>query len=135
METSKKSGPAGRFLARFLLFDLLTDKQSRPVLIYVAVSALVGAVIYHFIEGWGWLDSLYFVVITTTTIGYGDLAPKTSLGKFVTIFFALNGVAILVALLDQIRQVRTNEVSRVRETHGAKADGKGEDSENHTPTN
>jgi hypothetical protein len=106
MKDSRQAGPVKRLVGHFLLLDLLRDKQARPVFIYVGSTIGVGAVIYHLIEGWNWLDSLYFVVITTTTIGYGDLTPTTSLGKFVTIFFALNGVAILVMLLDQIRRVR-----------------------------
>ena len=52
-----------------------------------------GAFAYHFVEGWGFLDSLYFVVITVTTIGYGDLVPQTVEGKMFTMFFAFFGVA------------------------------------------
>lgn len=78
-------------------------------MIYVTGTILFGALIYHLLEGWNWIDSLYFVVITTTTIGYGDITPTTPLTKFITIFFALNGVAILVMLLDQIRRVRIRE--------------------------
>ena len=95
-----------RSLGRFMLIDLLIDKQARPVFGYVVGTILVGAIIYHFVEGWNWLDSIYFVVITTTTIGYGDFSPDTELGKVLTIFFGLNGVAILVLLFDQIRRVR-----------------------------
>ncbi len=115
---SKKYQPGyfTRVLGRFLLFDLLFDKQSRIVLIYVALTIISGAIIYHWIEGWGWLDSVYFAVVTTTTIGYGDLTPQTALGKFITIFYGLNGVAILVMLFDQIRRVRKEQLTaRVRD--------------------
>jgi hypothetical protein len=116
MSKKKKPGFVTSALARFLLFDLLFDKQSRVVLIYAASTIFSGAIIYHWVEGWEWLDSFYFVVITTTTIGYGDLAPQTDLGKFITIFFALNGVAILVMLFDQIRRVRRKKMaSRISE--------------------
>lgn len=37
-------------------------------LLFVALPA----VIFKHIEGWSTLDSLYFVVITLTTIGFGD---------------------------------------------------------------
>lgn len=37
-------------------------------LIFVALPA----VIFKHIEGWSTLDSIYFVVITLTTIGFGD---------------------------------------------------------------
>lgn len=94
---------------RFLLLDVLREPRTRPVLAYVGVIIVSGAVVFHLLEGWSWLDSFYFVVITLTTIGYGDLAPTTPVSKLITIFFALNGVAILVMLFDAIRHVRTQE--------------------------
>ncbi len=44
----------------------------------------VGTTFYHFVEGWRWLDSLYFCVITLATVGYGDFSPRTDLGKVFT---------------------------------------------------
>ena len=98
--------PITRSIGRFLFLDLLTDKKARPVFMYVAVIIAFGTVLYHWLEGWTYLDSLYFVVVTLTTIGYGDLAPTTELAKWVTIFYGLNGVAILLMLFDEIRRVR-----------------------------
>ena len=91
------------------MLDVMRDPSTRPVFIYAASLILVGGIVYHWLEGWDWVDSFYFVVITLTTIGYGDLSPTTQLSKLVTIFFALNGVAILVMLFDAIRQVRRKE--------------------------
>ena len=109
MSDRRSPGPLTRSLGKFLLIDLLIDKQARPVFAYVAVTLAIGTFVYRLLEGWSWLDSLYFVVITTTTIGYGDLSPTTGLSKFITVFFALNGVAILVLLFDQIRRIRGPE--------------------------
>jgi hypothetical protein len=85
---------------------LLLDRRARPIFIYVVILVFVTAAVFHWLEGWGWLDSIYFVVITFTTIGYGDFAPTTPLTKLITIFVALNGVAILLMLFDEIRRVR-----------------------------
>jgi len=54
---------------------------------------VVGAYAYSNVEGWSGLDSLYFVVVTVTTIGYGDLVPQTNLGKIFTMFFSFLGIS------------------------------------------
>ncbi len=96
-------------LDQFFMLDVISDPSTRPVFIYAASLIVVGAIVFHWLEGWNWVDSFYFVVITLTTIGYGDLSPTTQFSKLVTIFFAINGVAILVMLFDSIRQVRRKE--------------------------
>jgi hypothetical protein len=103
---------AGRrsILATSLFLDVLADRRTRPVYIYVAIIILIGAGLYHYLEGWSWLDSIYFVVVTLTTIGYGDLAPTTPLTKVITIFYGLNGVILLLTLFDVVRRVRRWEL-------------------------
>lgn len=79
----------------------------------------IGTLIYQHVEGWSFLDSLYFVVITVTTIGYGDLFPQTSVGKIFTIFFAFFGVATALYLFSKINSALfkkhvTEKVSEIK---------------------
>jgi len=39
------------------------------------------------IEHWPWYDSIYYAIITLTTVGYGDIAPSTQKGRLFAIFF------------------------------------------------
>src|SRR5579872_155603 len=59
--------------------------------------AAIGTAGLHFIEGWSWFDSLYMVVITFSTIGYGEVHPMTTAGRAFNIGLIVVG-AVLVAL-------------------------------------
>tara|TARA_Y100000310_G_scaffold287257_1_gene312020 strand:- start:659 stop:1003 length:345 start_codon:yes stop_codon:yes gene_type:complete len=61
-----------------------------------------GTFIYHDVEGWGYLDSAYFMVITATTIGYGDVTPQTDLGKIITMIYSFIGVAFVLYLVSTV---------------------------------
>lgn len=39
--------------------------------------------------------SIYWAIVTMTTVGYGDIAPVTALGKFVSAFLMLMGYGII----------------------------------------
>ena len=71
----------------------LRDPDYREILVTTSIVIIVGTVFYHYQEGWRWLDSLYFSIITLTTIGYGDFSPKTDAGKIFTLFILLLGWA------------------------------------------
>ena len=106
MSDLPKNRPERPRILRTLFVDLLLDRHARPIFIYVVFFIFITAVLYHWLEGWSWLDSFYFVVITFTTIGYGDLVPTMPITKLITIFVGLNGVAILLMLFDEMRRVR-----------------------------
>jgi voltage-gated potassium channel len=109
-QRNHKGGFLARYWSRLLLLDLLLDPEARPIFIYALVNLLLGATLYSWLEGWSFLDSIYFVVITLCTIGYGDLTPTKPITKLLTIFVALNGVVILLMLFDEIRRVRTQNI-------------------------
>jgi len=74
--------------------------------ISVFILALVGgSAFYHFVEGWRFLDSIYFSVMTVTTVGYGDFIPRTDVGKIFTMFYAFFGVAMALYILTKISSV------------------------------
>jgi len=99
-----------RPIQRLLLLDVLRDKESRPVFYWVVGMLLAGVLVYHWLEGWSYLDALYFCVVSLATVGYGDLTPTTPLAKLFTIIYLINGIGILLALFDRIRVVRARAI-------------------------
>ena len=73
-------------------------KKFHRRLLYVFIIILLflfgSATFYHYIEKWRYLDALYFSAYTMTTVGYGDITPKTDIGKIFTIFYMFAGVGI-----------------------------------------
>ncbi len=84
------------------LFSFFQDKQYRDLLITSFIILGFGTVVYHFLEGWSWLDSIYFSIITLTTIGYGDFSPQTNGGKLFTIFYILIGIGIILSFVNTV---------------------------------
>lgn len=99
-----------RPLQSLLLLDVMRDKESRPVFYWAASALLIGTVAYHWLEGWSYLDAVYFCVVSLATVGYGDLTPTTPLTRAFTILYLINGIGILLALFDRIRIVRTRRL-------------------------
>lgn len=74
-------------------------KISVFLLAIVAMVTVVGTAIYV-IEGeeHGFTDiptSIYWAIVTMTTVGYGDLSPKTPLGKILASIVMIAGYAII----------------------------------------
>ena len=65
---------------------------------------LTGTLFYWRFEDWTVIESLYFCVVTLTTVGYGDLSPTTAGTQIFTIVYILTGFGVLVALLTSVAQ-------------------------------
>jgi voltage-gated potassium channel Kch len=67
---------------------------------------VIGTAVFHWLEGWSWIDSLYFSVVTLTTVGYGDFAPTDPLTRILAVFYILSGIGMLFSLIDVIADKR-----------------------------
>ena len=82
--------------------SFLQDKNYRNLLLMSMAAISVGSFTYHYLEGWSWIDCIYFCVITLTTIGFGDFAPQTDAGKVFTIFYILFGLGLILNFIQTV---------------------------------
>ncbi|MDP2752430.1 MAG: NAD-binding protein [Rhodocyclaceae bacterium] len=104
-------------LAIFVGTVLLTS----TVAMYLFEAGQPGTQIHSF------MDALYWAVITVTTVGYGDIAPKTQEGRLLAMALVFAGIAVLsfatsiivTAFNEKMRSLRDHrtfsEVDRLRE--------------------
>ncbi len=84
------------FIALFKIARRLTDAPEFRGLAALEIALImVGAIFYHNVEQWSWLDSVYFCVVTLATVGYGDFTPTTTWGRLFAIPYIILGVAML----------------------------------------
>ena len=74
------------------------NPEFRALLILYGIMLGLGTTFYARVEGWSVLDAMYFCVVTLATVGFGDLAPHTSLGKVFTIVYVMIGSGVFVGV-------------------------------------
>src|SRR6476646_5433500 len=92
-------------------FFLTSRARTRLGLAAVVVAIATGTVVFHLLEGWSIGDSLYVTAQTVTTVGYGDLVPRTFYGRAFATGFMMVGVGIvLYALTSTVQTIIQSEM-------------------------
>ena len=84
-----------------LLKTLPTKYATTGILLILALLAY-GILGSYFIMDLNLIDSVYYTVITMTTVGYGDYIPSTGIQKIFATTLALGGVALLAYVINII---------------------------------
>ena len=96
-------------------------RSSRPKIIvfilYISIIVIILGGIMYVVEGQqnGFENiprSIYWAVVTLTTVGYGDVVPITTLGKTISVFIMMLGYAIIAVPTGIV----SSELSKNRKT-------------------
>lgn len=69
------------------------------------VYMIAGAAVYAKVEKWKFLDAVYFTNYTLLTVGIGDYAPSTHLGRGLLFPYAIGGIVTLGLVVGSIRSL------------------------------
>jgi voltage-gated potassium channel len=104
-----------------LLKSIAAAFSSPNVLALMSVNVVLislAATFYWLVEGWSFLNALYFSVITISTVGYGDLTPVTFEGKIFTIGFIVIGIGIFVLFVGALAEAVIKNAGRSDDAEG-----------------
>ncbi len=99
-ELSSSSDPENRTQRREKAQKALRHVMELPLLYQCALMfclhIFISVIAFSFVlSNWSIVDSIYFSVVTFTTVGFGDLVPDTHLARVFTCFFSVSGVICL----------------------------------------
>ncbi len=99
-------------LAQFdIIKDLFRKTGLHKVLIGIFITILIfWAAFFLFSSSYGWVDDFYFVIVTLTTVGYGDVTPKTYNEKVLAIILILIGVFVFSAITALMSSFLTDRI-------------------------
>lgn len=99
-------------LAQFdIIKDLFRKTGLHKVLIGIFITILIfWAAFFLFSPSYGWVDDFYFVIVTLTTVGYGDVTPKTYNEKVLAIILILIGVFVFSAITALMSSFLTDRI-------------------------
>lgn len=66
--------------------------------------------LYIFGTSYGIFDDFYFVIVTLTTVGYGDITPQTYNEKILTMILILIGIIVFSTITASISSFLTDRI-------------------------
>ncbi|KSW10743.1 hypothetical protein CF15_08150 [Pyrodictium occultum] len=81
-------------LARRLRSNIIFDVALIAMLVWLA-----SGISFSLVEGLGLQEGLYWALETMTTVGYGDIVPRTPAGRLIAMLTIVAGIAVYTALV------------------------------------
>jgi len=106
------------YRAIVVAIETIKDHEFRTLGLLMVAMLVIGTTFYSQVEGFRPIDAFYFSAITLSTVGYGDITPRTDLGKMFTIGYLFTGIGILLSFVNVIANHALKDRISVRLDHG-----------------
>lgn len=106
------------FRRSVLLTSFFRSKEIKLSLVIVTLIVLWGATGFYFVEHRSndnissYFDAIWWAIVTTTTVGYGDISPLTIGGRMIAIILMLTGIGLIGSIT---ASVATNFIENIKE--------------------
>lgn len=85
----------------------IDDEFNLPIsvaIVILIIYMIIGAVGYNIWENWSFLESFYFVFISMSTIGLGDLVPDHPMFMMASILYLVFGLALTSMCINVVQE-------------------------------
>jgi voltage-gated potassium channel Kch len=86
----------------------------------MVILVIIGTTFFCWVENWSILDSLYFSIVTLTTVGYGDFSPTTTAGKLFAIIYMIFGLSLIAASISVLAMER--QAKHLQKSNGSRSE-------------
>ncbi len=89
----------------------MIDKNKIRLKIYLATTAVLLTVSiagFMLVEKMSLTDAIYFSIVTMATVGYGDIAPQTGIGKILSLITIIGGVGTFLGVISSLTDLFVN---------------------------
>lgn len=76
-----------------------TRRHMLVLWVLLCVFLFGGAFVYHCLEPWTYLESLYFCFVTLSTVGFGDYLPSSNVSRIFSIFYMILGLGVCASII------------------------------------
>ena len=99
----------GYFFGHYPQHFELTDEQRNLILqtMMFFIWLAGGAGVFAKVEGWAFVDALYFCDVTVLTVGFGDFHPTNDVGRGLVFPYTVGGIIILGLMVSSIHRFAT----------------------------